>query len=270
MYKDHYLICINCNHKYEFKNEIPILIDKISPYNEGQIQYFDEYSKDGPIFTAWMDSYLKRFFENLNPKKGNVVLDIATGDGYMAIELAKRGFKVIALDLSLAMLLKLKEKVKRLGIESKVLLVCADATFLPIKNKIADIVTANAILEHLPEEKEAIKEIERVTKYGAGLMVATPLAYRYIWPFFIPINFYHDKKIGHLRRYTRKKLEERFINWKTINVFYTGHLLKVLLFILAYIFRFRSLDKTAEKVDNLFKNIPYGASNITIFFRKYN
>lgn len=267
---DKNLFCIKCKTKFTVVKDIPVLLKKkhMTEYFESQIDYFDDYSKEGPIFTSWMDSYLERLFKNLPFKKQAVVLDIATGDGYIALALAKKGYTVISLDLTLSLLLKLQKEAKKQKIADKILFVCAEATSLPIRNNSIDIVTANAIIEHIPEEKVFINEIGRVSKKNSGLMIATPLAYYRLLPFFIPFNYWHDKDIGHLRRYTGESLKKKFSQWDMVNVYYTGHIFKASLFLLAYIFKLPQLDALAEASDSPFLHIPYGGSNITAFFKR--
>ena len=77
----------------------------------------------------------------------------------MAIELAKRGFHVIATDLTFAELHKLRVNIAKLKLQKNVLLTCASSEELPIKAKSADGMVANAILEHLPQEKKLSKKL---------------------------------------------------------------------------------------------------------------
>lgn len=264
------LICKKCKTTYKIVQGIPVLLKEslLTDYAIGQIDYFTESVNKPPIFIAWMDTFMQRIFLNLPLKKNSVILDLATGDGYCALKLAQKGYDVIALDFTFETLIQLREKAKHLKVDKKIHLVCADATQLPLKNKKVDVVIANAILEHIHKEKTAIKEMDRVCKKNAGLMVVVPLAYKYLWPFFIPVNYYHDKDIGHLRRYSEKDFQKKFKSWKIKQIYYTGHLIKVTLFLVAYVFKWRSLDKPAEKSDEFFMNRPYGASNISVFLTK--
>lgn len=262
--------CKKCKVNYKIVKGIPIFLKEASltEYSNYQIEYFTNSIKEPPIFISWMDKYMQRLFENLHFKKNTVILDLATGDGYGALKLAKKGYDVIALDFTFSCLLRIQKEAKRQKIADKIHLICADATALPLKEASIDITIANAILEHIPQERKAISELRRVSKKAAGLMVVVPLAYRYLWPFFLPANYYHDKRIGHLRRYSKKDFELKFKSWKIKKIYYTGHLIKVALFLVAYIFKIRALDKPAERADEFFMNTPYGASNITVFLTK--
>lgn len=269
-YMSQSLICKSCNTSYPIKKGVPILLhpEDQNEYFRDQTEIFDDYSRKPAVFKTWMDSYFERFFLNLKPRKADLILDIATGDGYITYELAKLGHSVIAFDLSMGMLLKLKKQIEDEKLEKNVIFVCGNATSLPFKNNIANIITANAILEHIPQERKAIDEINRISKPTARLMVAAPLAYKFLWPIFIPVNYIHDKRIGHLRRYTYTSFKKKFSKWKPLNVYYTGHFVKTALFLIAYVFKLSQLDGLAERSDNGKLGSVYGATNITVFFKK--
>ena len=109
----------------------------------------------------------KRYIDNFissSPRTKGLIIDNATGSGYMAIELAKRGFSIIAMDLTFVELMKLRQTVEKLKLQKKILLVCASSEDLPIKIGVADGMVANAILEHLPREKKQLKRLAECSK----------------------------------------------------------------------------------------------------------
>lgn len=244
--------------------------NNMSDYLTHQIEYFEEEDRRRPTYelAEWQKSYLRRFFENVRVDKETIILDIACGSGYMAVELARKGATVIASDLTLAQLQKLQNVVKHYKLSQKLFLVCCSAEALPFKSKIADVVIGNAILEHLPHEKEAIDEIKRVGKKHATIMISVPHAYRYLWPFLIPINLWFDKKIGHIRRYTKESLMKKFPDFSLEAFYYTGNILKFMLFVLAVLLKTNRFDGFAEQLDEKWKSTRYGATVITGFFRK--
>lgn len=270
--KEKKLTCTKCKKRYTIRNNIPILfdLDNLPRYITHQIEYFEEENKTRPVYrlAEWQKSYLRRFLENVTMKKNSLVLDIGCGSGYMAIELAKKGATVIANDIIHAQLTKLLHEAKKQKLTKKLFFVCCSAEALPFKNSIADVVIANAILEHLPKEKAAIKELDRVSQKRAQLMISVPNNYWYIWPFLIPINIWHDKRIGHLRRYTKADLIKKMRGFTLANMYYTGHLFKFLVFAFSLIFKTKKLDLLAEKSDEKFSTFSYGATVITAFFKR--
>ena len=266
------LVCRACKRSYEIRSGIPILIDisNIPEHLRRQIQYFeheDEARGDWGLEPG-QARYVRKFLVTAKPKPGGLIVDDATGSGYMTIELAKLGYRVIATDLTFKELIKLKKIIANFGLLQKVLLICANSEELPIKSAVADGLVANAILEHLPKERQAINEIRRVVKKGAPVMVATPLALHLLLPFLWVTNIIHDRRIGHLRRYDRRSIVRKFTGFIEINTYYTGHMIKVLCLFLSLFTKMKFWESWGEKVDTVSEHIYYGGSNIISILRK--
>jgi ubiquinone/menaquinone biosynthesis C-methylase UbiE/uncharacterized protein YbaR (Trm112 family) len=270
------LICESCKSEYNIINGIPVLVDlgNLPEHLLNQIKYFENEATNNAdskeyILYEWQKSYLKRFTDNYGDLKGKVVLDCGTGSGYMAIELARMGAIVIATDLTLKSLLRLKSIVNKQQLQNEFTIICCSADNLPFQSKIADYFISNAVLEHIPDDNKAISELNRICKNISGLMITVPLSYKYINPLLIPINYIHDKRIGHLRRYNRKILSDKFGNWDQRNIYYTGHfnkVIKVLVNKLRKIFN----DKQIEQCDREKEKNKWGASNIIVMFNRRN
>lgn len=235
-----------------------------------QTNYFNlEFSKNRiyKLF-EWHNSYIRRIKEHLLKRnfKGKTLLDIGAGSGYVTIEMAKIGLKVVSLDLSKTALDNINRYKNKFNLKN-IITMHSNAEKIPLKNQSADYIVANAILEHLPNEKQAIYECKRILKPGGRIMVTVPLKYRYVWPFLWPVNYIHDRQIGHLRRYDLQDLENKF-TMKVIVHFYTGHLIKALWIIYSVLFNSNMFDEQIEIIDGKGKHKRYGASNIVVFFEK--
>jgi len=93
--------------------------------------------------------------ELLNPKAEEHILDLGCGDGTLAVEIEKYGSKVIAVDLSIDMVEKAKEK----GLDAYVM----NVTDLPYVG-VFDAVFSNAVLHWVKERELAVKNIHQVLK----------------------------------------------------------------------------------------------------------
>ena len=100
-------------------------------------------------------------------------MDVGSGSGYMTVELAKLGAKIVSVDLTLKPLIRLKKISKKLGLEDKIQFACCDIQGLPFEDGIFDYYISNAVLEHVEGEQAAIDETNRVTKRNGGLMSTT-------------------------------------------------------------------------------------------------
>jgi ubiquinone/menaquinone biosynthesis C-methylase UbiE len=262
------------NNEYKLNKEIPVLIDenKINEHLRNQIKYFEDEMFDkfnNYEIAEWQKNYVNLFLDNFSDVKNKLILDCGSGSGYLTIELAKRGAFVISCDLTLMNLVKLKETAKQLGLEKNIVFICCSAEDLPFKDNIFDYFISNAVIEHLPREVEAIQEIDRVTKKDGGVMVTVPLSYKYLNPILLPVNYIHDQRIGHLRRYNQEILVSKFNKFKLKNTYYTGHTAKVVK-VLANMLVKKELFSTTniEKEDSKNSNKKWFASNIICFFER--
>lgn len=111
-----------------------------------------------------------RYFVNKVLKKGirkGRVLDIGTGSGRLAVELARaKGcrFDIVALDISKDMLGKARENARHYEVENKITFLHATAAALPFADDSFDLVISYASLHHWFEPVTVFNEIARVTK----------------------------------------------------------------------------------------------------------
>ena len=234
-----------------------------------QLCYFgDEFSHTNKYkLNSWQKSYIERIKKYLlgYSHKGKVLIDIATGSGYVAVEMAKLGLNVIATDLTPEVIENLKRYKRQLGLENLTLKKCF-AEKIPLPDNSVDYVVANAILEHIPDEMQAVKEWKRILKLGGKMFITVPLKYQYILPFLWLPNYIHDKRIGHLRRYDLKTLKYKF-KLPVVKAFYSGHLVKILGIILGMILRTDKYDEYFEKKDKKYQNNIYGGNNISVILK---
>lgn len=246
------------------------LLKETNNHYEGQVNYFNsEYSKASTYtLLAWNKSYIKKIKNFLlkNKFKNRTLLDIGAGGAYVTIEMARIGLKVIALDISevvLANIERYKSDLKLINITT----IHSNAEQLPLKNESVDYIVANAVLEYLPNEAKAINEWKRVLKPKGRIMITVPIKFKFVWPFLWPINFIHDKQIGHLRRYDFETLKKRF-NMRIVKYFCTGHLIKAFWVIFSVLFNINTFDEIIESIDEKGMNKLYGSSNIVMIFEK--
>jgi arsenite methyltransferase len=107
-------------------------------------------------------------------RAGDVVLDVGSGSGTDAL-LAARAVgpsgRVIALDLTAAMLAKLERSLAVAGVEN-VRWLEGNAERLPLGDASVDAVTSNGVFNLVPDKRAAFAELHRVLKPGGRLQVA--------------------------------------------------------------------------------------------------
>lgn len=101
------------------------------------------------------------------------ILDVGTGTAQIPIELCGRSGSchVTAVDLAGEMLKVAADNVEQAGFSGRINLERIDAKQLPFENGAFDAVISNSIVHHIPEPKQVIAEMLRVTRPGGVLFV---------------------------------------------------------------------------------------------------
>ncbi|HUX11792.1 MAG TPA: ubiquinone/menaquinone biosynthesis methyltransferase [Spirochaetia bacterium] len=105
-----------------------------------------------------------------------VVCDMATGTGDVAIELARRyrSLRIFAVDYSQKMLAVADSKIRKPGnarIRDRIQLIHSDIRRTPVAECSADVVTISFALRNIPERRPALEEFFRVLKPGGRLFI---------------------------------------------------------------------------------------------------
>ena len=268
-----------CAHAHSFsltRNGIPILVggEQHQAIYQKQIDYFSrENASTTPayVLAPWMRKYVDLALRHFGPPSTDAVaLDIGCGSGYMTIELARAGYRVVAADLTPSTIIALAHKVEALGLRERVLPVISSALDLPVHAGCVNAVVGNAIIEHLPDDNRFAGELARVCASGAKGMLVAPVKLRHVWPMFWPVNYLHDRRIGHLRRYDAASFEQLLARhgFALDAVGYTGHLRKVAGVLLQMLLRTHRWDEALERLDAAAAQRAYGSSNVIVTFHK--
>jgi ubiquinone/menaquinone biosynthesis C-methylase UbiE len=100
------------------------------------------------------------------------VLDIGTGKGMAAIEIARRGMPVTSVDVSEEELQMAFLNARAAEVDSNILFHIGDANKLPFEDNHFNLVTMINVLHHLEEMNGIFAEVSRVLKPGGRFLVA--------------------------------------------------------------------------------------------------
>ncbi|WP_207934080.1 class I SAM-dependent methyltransferase [Actinomadura sp. KC06] len=153
-------------------------------------------------------------FQRFRVTPGDRVLDMGCGAGRHAFELYRRGAHVVAFDQDAGELAEVEKMFGAMRVageapeDAKAETVRGDALDLPFPDDHFDAIIASEVLEHIPDDMRAMRELLRVLKPGGKLAVTVPswLPERVCWALS---EDYHTAPGGHVRIYTRAELEAK-------------------------------------------------------------
>jgi len=108
------------------------------------------------------------------------VVDVGTGTGILALELAKLGVGVIGVDNSRRMLEAAESKFAEAGV-SGIELRRGEAHRLPLEDDEVDGSFAHMVLHYLPSPGDAVREMARVVKPGGSIVVVDFVRHEQEW-----------------------------------------------------------------------------------------
>jgi len=113
-------------------------------------------------------TWRRRLVSEIDLRDSPLVLDLATGTGDLALAIARKSprARIVGVDLSLEMMRRGREKVRRAGLDGRVSFVVADVTALPFRDGVADCVVDAFLLRHVPSLPDAFVEFKRVLRSG--------------------------------------------------------------------------------------------------------
>ncbi len=155
-------------------------------------------------------------FDQLGVGAGTRMIDVGCGAGRHTFEGFRRGADVVGFDQSAPDLNDVDEILQAMKKQgeapawAKGEVVKGDALDLPYGENTFDCVIASEILEHVPQDDQAISELVRVLKPGGALAITVPrwLPERICWALS---DEYHANEGGHIRIYRADALRDKIL-----------------------------------------------------------
>jgi SAM-dependent methyltransferase len=168
-------------------------------------------------------------FDRLGLRPGDRFLDLGAGLGRHAFEARRRGAQVVALDMSEADIRKTAATLVAMEMEPTENLSPAgrsgvgvgNALELPFADGTFDRVITSEVLEHIPDDLGAMREIFRVTRPGGTVAVTVPTYLPELVNWAISSEYHAPLSVGgHVRIYRRGQLKDRL---RSVGLEVTGH-----------------------------------------------
>ena len=159
-------------------------MSKVKPYKDSTLgkkeqvtQMFDTISGDydglNRVISFGIDIKWRKKVVNIVKKSApKTVLDIATGTGDLAINLAETDAdKIVGLDISSGMLDIGKQKIKNKNLDSKIDMILGDSENMPFEDNTFDAITVAFGVRNFETLENGLKEILRVLKPGGTFVI---------------------------------------------------------------------------------------------------
>lgn len=165
---------------------MPKIIDlsKIKPYKDSTLgkkeqvtKMFDNISGDydglNRVISFGIDvKWRKKVVKLVNKTNPKTILDIATGTGDLAINLAQtKASKIIGLDISSGMLEIGKQKVTSKGLADRIEMVLGDSEKMPFDDNTFDAITVAFGVRNFENLENGLKDILRVLKPNGTFVI---------------------------------------------------------------------------------------------------
>ncbi len=214
-------------------------------------------------------------FDIFEVEPGEIMLDLGCGTGRHTLSKKIRDATILSLDINQDSLEEIKYSIGgSIGENNgnKINLLRGEALHLPFPNKSIDKVVCSEVLEHIPNEKGCLEEINRVLKPDGELAVSVPTHISEIVIEHLA-DEYLGKEGGHIHVFNREELIEKIENrgfkvWKTD----TGHSLHFFYWILRALFGLEEENNLLPKIyhsflkntdgSNFWKKVEEGLNSI--------
>jgi len=143
----------------------------MTPLNHDRIrQYYDEEYYAGNRSQDGLDWHSRLIVSRLGDVRGKNILDVACGSGEWLEEMRRRGACVAGVDISARALEQCRARIPDAELHHAV------AENLPFEDNRFDIVSCLGSLEHFLDQQRALREIQRVARQSAKVLILVPNA----------------------------------------------------------------------------------------------
>ena len=153
---------------------------------DGQRDIITAFSEMAPRYEQLMDHELNRFWgldyaafldealRDFQPLSNDLILDIATGTGFIPgylIKSRKPFSKIVGLDITFDMLVHARQRAREMGAQDRVLLVCASAHAMPFRKSSFDRAICCLATHHM-DVPALLNNVRQTLKSGGHVTVA--------------------------------------------------------------------------------------------------
>jgi ubiquinone/menaquinone biosynthesis C-methylase UbiE len=187
----------------------------VDAYFQSKSSYWNDiYDGEGvqaEIYRARQLTVLE-WVDSLSCEPNSRMLEIGCGAGRLAVELARRGFQVHAIDSVPSMVELARQHAADSQVADALSVDVGDAYSLPFANECFDLVIAVGVIPWLTHEQPAVHEMARVARRGGFIILTADNRWRlthlfdpgfWLMPALVPIKWHVKQALEMARIYHR-------------------------------------------------------------------
>jgi len=186
---------------------------------KNEIKFWDFFQIEQRKKFKANENELKNIIKEIKRYKGNKVLDVGFGSGFLLQILARQRYSCYGIDFSQNNIDHTKNIFDKKGL--KVILKNSSATNLPFKEKYFDFVILAELLEHLSKEdcEKCLQEVDRCIKKNGYIIITVPNKEK-LEENFVLCPYCNKKfhKVLHKQFFDQKKLKNLLKNYKIVKI----------------------------------------------------
>jgi ubiquinone/menaquinone biosynthesis C-methylase UbiE len=127
--------------------------------------------RGNPLLDRLNDQIMDRIMDYLRLPAGAKFLDAGCGIGDHTARIARRGYECVGLDISPTILEKAAERMRALGLSSRVRFTCQALEDMSLSGEFFDVVHCRGVLMHIPDWRTALKNLCAVLRPGGHIVI---------------------------------------------------------------------------------------------------
>ncbi len=150
--------------------------DGVESYFDGKARTYDNFF--GLLYFQVHNEITWRHVEPYLPSDPDaLILDACGGTGRWSIRMARKGCRVVLLDISEKMLETAEKRIRREGLQNRIIVRREDVTKTSYSDETFDMILCELALLFFENPDVLLKELNRVLKRGGRLIVSAPNRY---------------------------------------------------------------------------------------------
>lgn len=186
--------CLHCKASYPIVDGVPILLDKhtnkdlllsLEKWNEeykrvSESDIIEEKRRYDEVDLVETSRDINKF---ILPEH-KVFLELGSGPAFLSLDMAKKGYTVVCVDLSIEALKIAKRVFEKEGVKGY--FICCNILEMPLKSESIDFLNGSGVIEHFEDTDQSVRELFRILKPNGGALNTVPYLsfatfYRQLW-----------------------------------------------------------------------------------------